>query len=103
MGAIDAGVLEDLPDGGRCQLVPQAGQLALDAPAPKDGLSRAISSTSTRMGSAILGRPGVRRGQAQRRRTRSARQRSKVRGEMIRRNWQRWLPGRLRARPGAMT
>ena len=54
---IDARVLEDLPHRRRSDCIPQAGQLAVDASVPPDGLSRAISSTSARMASAVLGRP----------------------------------------------
>jgi hypothetical protein len=53
---------------------------------PQPGLSRAISRASARMAAAVRGRPEVRRGYAHRRRTRSACQRSKVRGEMIKRS-----------------
>jgi hypothetical protein len=62
---IDAGVLEDLPDGRRRDLAAQASQLAVDAPYPQPGLSGAISSTSDRTVRSVLGRPGVRRGYAQ--------------------------------------
>jgi hypothetical protein len=37
-----------LPHRRRRQLAPKAGQLAVDAPVPQPGLSRAISSTSAR-------------------------------------------------------
>lgn len=60
---------------------------------PQPGLSRAISSTSARVADAVRGRPGVRRGYAHRRRTRSVYQRSRVRRETIRRSWLRWCLG----------
>src|SRR5450756_2238015 len=64
---------------------------------PQPGLSRAISSTSARTAAALPGRPGERRGWVQCRRARSACQRSRVRGELIRRSWRSWLPGSCRA------
>ena len=56
----DAGGLEDLPDGGGRDLVPQTRQLAADPPVAQVGLSRAISSTSRRIVGPVRGRPGVR-------------------------------------------
>jgi hypothetical protein len=50
---------------------------------PQDGLSRAISSVSARMACAVRDRPGLRRGYAQRRLTRSACQRSRVRNHNL--------------------
>jgi hypothetical protein len=64
---------------------------------PQPGLSRAISSTSARTAWAVRGRPGLRRGYAHRLLTRSACQRSKVRGETIRRTWRRLPVGSRRA------
>ena len=84
---VDARVFEDLPHRRRGQLVPEPGQLTVNAAVSPAGLSLAISSTSTRTGFAALGRPGARRGQVQYRRTRWARQRRRVRGEMIRCSW----------------
>ena len=49
------------------------------------------------MACAVRGLPGVRRGYVQRRRTRSACQRSKVCGEMTRRSWRRCPLGSSRA------
>jgi hypothetical protein len=78
--------------------VSQADEFALDAAVtPAGGLSRAISSTSTRIALTVRGRPRARRGKVHRRRTRPACQRSRVRGETIRRSWQRRLRGSKRA------
>jgi hypothetical protein len=86
---VDAGGLEDLPDGRGRDLVPEAGQLAADPPVAQVGLSRAISSTSRRIAGPVRGRPGVRCRYVQWRRTSSACQRRSVRGVMIRDNWRR--------------
>ena len=56
------GGLEDRPDGGGGHLVAEADQLALDASVAPAGFSRAIRSTSARMGCGVGGRPGCRRG-----------------------------------------
>jgi hypothetical protein len=58
---VDARLLEDLLHRRRRQLVSQAGRLAVDAPVPQPGLSRAISSASARTACAARGRPGARR------------------------------------------
>jgi hypothetical protein len=73
-----------------------ADQLAT-GPQPQPGLSRAISSASARMACAERGRPGTRRRYAQRFWTRSACQRSTVRGETIRRSCRRRPLGSSRA------
>jgi hypothetical protein len=78
---IAPGVLQDLPHRRRREHVSQPGQLSVDAPVPQAGLSRAISRISARTDGAVLGLPGLRRGHAQCRRTRSACQRRRVRGE----------------------
>ncbi len=49
------------------------------------------------MADGVRGRPGLRRGYAHRRLTRSARQRSGVRGEMIQCSWRTWRLGSSRA------
>ena len=90
-GGVDARVVEKLPHCRRTGRISQAGQVAMNAPVPQPGLSRAISSTSARIACAVRGRPGARCGKVQRLRTRLACQRSKVRGEMIRRDWRSWL------------
>ena len=61
-GGIEAGFLEDRPDGGRGDRMAEADQFALDSSVPHVGFSWAIRSTSARMDCATGGRPGCRRG-----------------------------------------
>jgi hypothetical protein len=86
---VDAGFLEDFPDGGGRDLVPEPREPAADPPVAQVGLSRAISSASRRIAGPVRGRPGVRRGYVQWRLTSSACQRRSVRGVMIRASWRR--------------
>ena len=59
---IDSGDLQDLPHRRGGDLVAESDQLALDASIPHRGFSRAIRSTSARIGWATGGRPGFCRG-----------------------------------------
>ena len=94
---VDAGILEDLPHGRRRQLVAQADQLAVDAPVPPARVVPGHLQHQRPDGLGCPGRPRAQRRWVQRRRMRSACQRSRVRGETIRRSWRSWLPGSSRA------
>jgi hypothetical protein len=55
---VDSGVVEDLPDGRRRDLVAEAGEFSVMRRYPQTGLSRAISRARSRMARATGGRPG---------------------------------------------
>jgi hypothetical protein len=59
---LESRALQDPPYGRGGHAMAEADQLALDAPVPQRGLSRAICSTRIRIGGGTGGRPGRRRG-----------------------------------------
>ena len=59
---IYSGGVQDLPDRGCGDAVAEPDEFAVDSSVPQVGFSRASWSTRSRMGRAVAGRPGRRRG-----------------------------------------